>query len=253
MDPQTTVNLSQVFLTSLGFMSILLCMVLIALIRRFRIRLQQYRAELAREVELIDAERRRIHTDLHDELGSGLASISLLAQQVQASHPLPAIDKIYWHTISLRNKIKEIAYNFVPPILETRGLAIAIQDYTEELNANHPVTITCQINMFDQHYAISKSIHVYRLTRELLSNALKHARCSHIQLNATENKRCLTVSISDNGIGFRTSHPLTSHMGSSLSHLQSRVNILKARISIHATPGNGTQIQIIIPLQTLRQ
>lgn len=53
MDPQTTVDIRQIFLTSLGFMSILLLIVLIALIRRFRLRLQQYQLQLAREVELI--------------------------------------------------------------------------------------------------------------------------------------------------------------------------------------------------------
>lgn len=253
MDPQTTVDIRQIFLTSLGFMSILLLIVLIALIRRFRLRLQQYQLQLAREVELIDAERRRIHTDLHDELGSGLASISLLAQQVQTGYPLPAIEKIYQHTLSLRNKIREIAYNFVPPILETRGLAIAIQDYAEDLNSSHPVTITCQINMADQHYALSKSIHIYRLIRELLTNALKHASCSHIQLTAVENNRTLTVTIADNGIGFHSGHPDTWLMGSGLSHIQSRVNILKARISIRSTPGYGAQTQITIPLQILRQ
>lgn len=252
MDPQTTVDLHQVFLTSLGFMTVLLLIVLITLVRRFRMRLQQYRFELAREVELIDAERRRIHTDLHDEVGTGLASISLLAQQIQMSNPTPAIDKIYQHTLKLRSKIREIAYNFVPPLLETRGLAIAIRDYVEEITGTHAVRIDCKMNIGDQAYATPKCIHVYRLVRELLTNALKHARCSHIQLQITEHTKTVSIALSDNGIGLPASHPDTWLSGTGLSHIQSRVHILKARLSIQSRQGKGTAILIRVPLQSLQ-
>lgn len=252
MDTQTTIDLKQVFLTCLAFMSILLLIVLVTLIRRFRLRLQQYHLQLAREVELIDAERRRIHTDLHDELGTGLASISLLAQQVQSHKSLPVVEKIYHQTLILRTKIREIAYNFVPVILETRGLAIAIQDYVEEIASNHPVTITADIHIEDHGYSLPKSVHLYRLMRELLTNALKHARCSRIFLELRENRKFVILSLSDNGIGFLPEQTAIWLKGTGLSHIQSRANILKAHLSIRSAPGNGTDITIRIPLQSLR-
>ncbi|MCA6450602.1 MAG: hypothetical protein IM584_06300 [Chitinophagaceae bacterium] len=252
MDPQTTIDLKQVFLTSLAFMSILLLIVLVTLIRRFRQRLQQYQLQLAREVELIDAERRRIHTDLHDELGTGLAGISLLAQQVQTHNAARIANKIYRQTHALQTKIKEIAYNFVPVILETRGLSIAIQDYVQEIASDHPVTITADIHIADQLYALPKSVHLYRLLRELLTNALKHARCNRICLRLSEDARSANLFLSDNGIGFLPEQPATWLKGTGLSHIRSRANILKARMSIRSAPGAGTEVSMIIPLQSLR-
>ncbi|MBI2285077.1 MAG: hypothetical protein HYU71_15295 [Bacteroidetes bacterium] len=252
MDPQTTIDLKQVFLISLGFMSVLLLIVLVSLIRRFRLRLQQYHLQLAREVELIDAERRRIHTDLHDELGTGLASISLLAQQIQPHDPVPIVEKIYHQTRLLQTKIREIAYNFVPAILETRGLAIAIQDHVADIASSHPVSITVDIQISDQFYSLPQSVHLYRLIRELLTNALKHACCSRISLQLRENKRSVILSLSDNGIGFIPEQPATWLKGAGLSHIQSRANILKAHLSIRSLPGTGTDISISIPLHSLR-
>lgn len=252
MDTQTTIDLKQVFLTSLGFMSVLLLIVLVSLIRRFRLRLQQYHLQLAREVELIDAERRRIHIDLHDELGTGLANISLLTQQVQPHNPAPIVKKIYHQTQLLRTKIREIAYNFVPAILETRGLAFAIQDYVADIASSHPVSITADIQISDQLYSLPKSVHLYRLIRELLTNALKHACCSRISLQLRENKNSVLLSLSDNGIGFVPGQPAASLKGVGLSHIQSRASILKARLSIRSIPGTGTDISIHIPLQSLR-
>lgn len=252
MDPQTTIDLKQVFLTSLAFMSVLLLIVLVALIRRFRLRLQQYHLQLAREVELIDAERRRMHTDLHDELGTGLASISLLAQQVQPHNLAPVAQKIYCQTLLLRTKIREIAYNFVPAILETSGLAIAIQDYVEEIASNHFAVITADIHIGDQPYALPKSVHLYRLMLELLTNALKHSHGDRICLQLHENRKSVILSISDNGIGFLPEQTVAWQKGEGLSHIQSRANILNARLSIQSTLGNGTDISITIPLQSLR-
>lgn len=252
MDPQTTIDLKQVFLTSLAFMSVLLLIVLVTLIRRFRLRLQQYQLQLAREVELIDAERRRIHTDLHDELGTGLAGISLLAQQMQAHNALRIANKIYRQTLVLKTKIREIAYNFVPVILETRGLSMALQDYVQEIASDHPVVITADIQIADQLYALPKSVHLYRLLRELLTNALKHAHCSRICLLLHEDKRSAQLYLSDNGIGFIPGQPDTWLKGTGLSHIRSRANILKARFSIRSAPGAGTEVSMTIPLQSLR-
>ena len=80
MDTQTTTNYT-ILLASLIFLTILLAMFMFALFRQYRFRLKEYEWQLAREVELIDAERKRMHIDLHDEIGAGLASISILVQQ----------------------------------------------------------------------------------------------------------------------------------------------------------------------------
>lgn len=251
MDTRPNEDLIEVFLMSLGFMTVLLLIVFFIVIRQFRFRLRQYQLQLAREVELIDAERKRIHTDLHDELGSGIASISLLAQQVPELLPGSAMEKIYRHTLTLRSKIREIAYNFVPAILETRGLAIALQDYIEDLNANHKVNIHYTLKIRDEAYAPAKTIHVYRIVREILTNALKHAQCSRIDIELTETRKSLLVRISDNGIGLPVQRAETWLAGSGLSHIQSRVNILKAELSIQSNRGTGTTINMNIPLSKL--
>lgn len=250
MDPQTAGTYT-IFIASLVFLTILLVMILFSLFRQFRYRIREYQLQLAREIELIDSERRRMHIDLHDELGSGLASIGILTQQLNNRINEPVLIKMNQQIAQLKSKIREIAYNFVPTILESHGLSAAITDYIDEISTSHKIKIESTIQFDDKAYANSKCIHVYRIIREILANALKHAQCSKIQVMIKERERYLQVFIADNGRGFNYSANAPSFQGSGLSHIRSRAKVLQAIVQVTSSPEKGTAFRIQIPLNAL--
>lgn len=240
-----------IFIASLLFLTVLLVMILISLLRQFRYRIREYQLQLTREIELIDSERRRMHVDLHDEIGSGLASIGILVQQLNSSIDDPVLIKINQQIAKLKSKIREVAYNFIPSILESHGLSASITDYLDEIGVSHKIKIESSIHFNDQSYTTSKSVHVYRMVREILANALKHAQCTIIRVTIEENEKYLQVFIADNGKGFRYSLNSQPFEGSGLSHIRSRSKILQSTLQVTTSPGKGTALHIQIPLTSL--
>lgn len=249
MDTQTTTNYT-ILLASLIFLTILLAMFMFALFRQYRFRLKEYEWQLAREVELIDAERKRMHIDLHDEIGAGLASISILVQQ-QSIQDNTIHKKVLKQVQNMRMKIREIAYNFIPPSLDSLGLKTTLIELLEEINSSHKIKVLSTLDFDEQKFLPQKAIHIYRITKEILTNTLKHAACSSVQCTIRVQQKTLILFISDNGIGFNTQNKNWMLKGAGLSHIYSRVKLLHASINLSSDHHRGTSYEIIIPLDSL--
>lgn len=240
-----------ILLASLLFMSILLAMFIFSLLRQYRFRLNEYEWQLAREIELIDAERKRIHIDLHDEIGAGLSSIGIILQQ----YPVQNGDmhrKIVDQVQSMRSVIREIAYDFVPPSLDTIGLKKSIIHLLDEIELTHQIKMATSLNFVDSEFKPQKAIHLYRIVKEITTNTIKHACCTNIHCSITVKQKTLQVVISDDGIGFSTAHKNSLQKGAGLSHIYSRSKLLNARIDLVTSIGNGVKYEIRIPLKSLQ-
>lgn len=249
MDTQTT-TIYSTLLASLAFLSILLAMFMFAIFRQYRFRIKEYEWQLAREVELIDTERKRMHIDLHDEIGSGLASIGILVQQLPVQD-LTVHSKVLKQVQSLRSKIREIAYNFIPPSLSSLGLKTTLIELFEEINSEHKIKVKSKLEFDDRTFLPKKTIHVYRIIKEILTNTLKHASCSTIRCTLRIQQKMLILIISDNGVGFDTANKKWMSKGAGLSHIYSRAKLLHATITLSSIPTNGTRYEIAIPLDSL--
>lgn len=249
MDTQTTTNYS-IVLASLIFLTILLAMFMFALFRQYRFRIKEYEWQLAREVELIDAERKRMHIDLHDEIGAGLASISILVQQ-QSDHDPGIHKKVLKQVQNMRTKIREIAYNFIPPSLDSMGLKIILIELFEEINSGATIKVKSVLALYDQQILPQKAIHIYRIIKEIITNTLKHASCTTIHCSIKVQQKTFVIHISDNGVGFNTSCKNWMSKGAGLSHIYSRSKLLHAAINLSTAPHAGTSYEINIPLESL--
>ena len=92
---------------------------------------------------------------------------------------------------------------------------------------------------------------VYRIIREAVINANKHAQCSRLQIHLRTTEGHLEGSINDNGIGFSPDHALTRE--DALLHFGRRSAIERVRIAdgtftITSSPGQGTAIQLWLPI-----
>ena len=88
-------------------------------------------------------------------------------------------------------------------------------------------------------------ISLYRVVQEIISNVLKHARATVVEVNLTRNHDSLNILIEDNGIGF---DPSKSTGGLGLKSIESRVESLNGTIVFDSAPGRGTTVSIDIEL-----
>lgn len=250
MDTQTR-GIYLTLIASLLFLTLLLVLFILSMLRHLRQRLDAFRQQVAHEIELIDKERSRISADLHDELGSGLSAIGLLLRQAAESADSIQLQKATGHLQTQQQKIKEISHDLLPRVLETHGLEIALIDLYEEIRSagNIHLTVTGKLPVYQ--LLPEKTVHLYRIIRELLTNAVKHARASQIDISFEETRYQLKLNICDNGIGFDTHKQQQTPTGQGLQNLASRISLLDAQMNFISGMQKGTGYEIVIPLRAI--
>jgi len=91
----------------------------------------------------------------------------------------------------------------------------------------------------------SQALQLMRIVQEVLTNVLKHARATHMQISAHCSGLFIEVCITDNGCGFDTAMAPT---GRGLRHLAQRAASLNGSVVIESQPGTGTTVRLLLPI-----
>jgi signal transduction histidine kinase len=247
MDTQTK-GLYLTIIAAMAFVTLLLLLFIVATVKQLRNRLAAYRRQLVREVELIDRERSRVAADLHDELGSGLSAVGLLLRRANEASPSPILDTSLHQLQTQQQKLRGITYNLSPRVLETHGLPMALTDLCEEIRATGKLQIKetglASADCLDK----PASTHLYRIVREILTNAVHHAHCTVILFAIIREPAKLIIDIRDNGKGFDIDAAEKQQTGMGLQNIRSRIGLLTAALEINSVIDEGSIYHITVPV-----
>ena len=224
-------------------------------------RVEQQRTATAAVIEAEERERRRIGADLHDSVGQLLSAAKLNLsglehELVGESCLAPATQGLLDLAIgsldeSLR-EVRAISHQLVPNALIRQGLAGAVRELVQKLNA--PVA-GLRINLdaigLEQRLPPLVEGVLYRVVQELVANIVRHARADEVTIQLVHHGPELTVLIEDNGVGFNLAEALARPEGGiGLRNLYSRIAYLGGRLDIDARAGRGTIVTIEVPVET---
>jgi signal transduction histidine kinase len=196
-----------------------------------------------------DAERRRWGRELHDETLQGLGGLRLLlstalrhgdsAHLEQATGE--AIDHIEREITNLRSIISELR----PAALDELGLRAAIETLVEHHRDLYALQIVYDVLLPDPDAGETRldpelEVGVYRLVQEALTNVVKHARASTVELSVRLLGENVTVEVRDDGVGFSTD---SRSDGFGLVGMRERVRLAEGALSIQSRPGEGTVVR----------
>lgn len=205
-----------------------------------------------KEMEVLQAsiageeiERKRIARDLHDGIGSLLSSLKM--KLIKNPNSLNELNEQESQQVAILlnrsiTELRQIAYNLVPETLLKLGLEKALQDLCLLLKTEG-VRIIFHAQGIRPDIPESNQIIIYRIVQELINNALKHAQCTEIITDCSQNGNLFFITVEDNGKGFDTSG-LKGSQGSGLGNLRNRVELLKGKFHIDSSPGGGTACNI---------
>ncbi|MDR7131456.1 signal transduction histidine kinase [Algoriphagus sp. 4150] len=196
-------------------------------------------------------ERARIARDLHDglggllsgvkiELSSGLNTLEAQPNKTLLKNTLDRLDQAV-------DELRRIARNMVPELLLKYGLDEALKEYCLSLkrtgvNISYQV-INYQRNILKQNTQVA----IYRVAQELINNALKHAKASHILVDLQMRENLLFLTVEDDGCGFDPAN--ISQKGSfGLANLEARLEILNSSLHIDSEQGTGTSVIVNCPI-----
>ena len=201
-------------------------------------------------------ERKRIANDLHDGLGSLMASVKThfrhIENEIKQLHDLDLYQKTSQLIDQAVVEVRRISHNMMPKALEENGLQSAIMDLAGDLQKTHPITITVEMVGLDQRLPASTELMMYRIIQEMVSNTIRHADANTILIQLVKRDERLFLLVEDDGCGFDPDL-MKDEDGLGLNSMQSRVKYLLGNITIDSETGVGTTIMVDVPLSTDQQ
>jgi signal transduction histidine kinase len=202
---------------------------------------QRLDQEIAR---VADRERRRLGQDLHDSLGQHLTGTALAAQVLKerlaarSAPEVPEAEKLVHYVEEGIDLTRNLARGFFSPELEADGLMVALQGLAE--NTTERFRINCVFDG-DESVRIHDSVvatQLYRIAQEAVTNSIKHAGPRRIDIRLVVNGPELTLTITDDGIGFPEKLPQPEGLG--LRLMRHGAALAGATFDVRRNGPNGT-------------
>ncbi len=209
----------------------------------------RYRIEQLLKVERL---RTKISTDLHDDIGSTLSSISILSdiviRQKNESYADNMLQEIKDNSINLMEKMDDIVWSINPKNDTLENLMLRIKRFAAQLleakNIDYVINISADINHLK--LPMEKRQHLYLIIKESINNIIKHAECSYVNISAQKPGELLVVAIKDNGKGFDANQ---SFQGNGLLSIQNRSKLMNAKLGILSVQNEGAGITVTLKIK----
>jgi PAS domain S-box-containing protein len=218
---------------------------------------QQRLKALASQLSITEEkERRRIAADLHDHVGQSLAlaRIQIASVLKLASDPRQTaiLDEI---SDSLHQTVQEtrgLIYDLSPPQLNELGLSAAISEWLEEqVEKRYALKAECIVSGSEEPMDDDVSVILFRSVRELVTNVIKHARATRVNIRVNQDHDRVKVIVRDDGAGFDAdaiSQSIKTEGGFGLFSIKERMADLGGSLEIVSEPGKGTEAILAVPL-----
>ncbi|WP_299257294.1 sensor histidine kinase [uncultured Aquimarina sp.] len=201
-----------------------------------------------------EKERQRLANDLHDNLGSTLATVKLHFDHLKNNRNNPKvgnIEELYSKTNNLLDeayeKVRTIAHEKNSGVMAKQGLLPAIKNLTKKASNGNALQIEVQDYGLNERLDNTLEISIFRMIQELITNIIKHANASEINISLTNHDSLLNIIVEDNGKGF-DAKILPEKDGMGLKSIEKRIEYLEGTFEIDSTLGKGTNIIINIPI-----
>lgn len=191
--------------------------------------------------------RNKIAIDLHDEVGSSLSSISMYAgiTQMNADDQVQAkmIDEIGKTSRETIENMSDIVWSIHPKNDDFKLVLEKMQHF-----GNHIMTAACidfeftypqEVN--NLHLNMEQRKNLYLIYKEGLNNAAKYSKATHVKASITKNKKNITLTIQDNGVGF---DPNLIKNGNGLSNMKTRALVISGFFQVESSPSGGTCLKL---------
>jgi PAS domain S-box-containing protein len=220
-------------------------------IRKSRERLRNLSQRLQ---SLLEEERTRISREIHDELGQALTAMKLdlsLIRRSLVSDGLTVLsEKVHEieRTVTrIIRTVRKISTEMRPGILDELGVAAAIEWMAKDFQNRTGIGCKVTIQAMDRISDTVRATTIFRIVQEALTNIMRHAAASQVNVSLEKKDDSLIVEVRDNGIGIMEGRIIDSK-SLGLIGIRERVLLLGGKAEISGKPGEGTLVKVILPI-----
>jgi PAS domain S-box-containing protein len=216
---------------------------------------QQLRALAVRLRSAREEEGTRIAREIHDELGGALTGLKwdlerlekLLSNPKEASVALDKIPPIISVVDSTIDAVRRISSELRPGVLDDLGLAPAIEWQTQQFEQRTGIHCSCSFKPCSADLGQDQATAIFRVFQEILTNVLRHAQATSIDVTAFEEGKCFMLEVKDNGRGI-TAPEKTNIRSLGLLGMQERIQLIGGSVQIDGVAGEGTRVKVCVPI-----
>jgi PAS domain S-box-containing protein len=205
-----------------------------------------------------EMERKRIASELHDDLGQTLAFLKIQIKNIQ--------NKLLKHQDELKKecenslkyadqlieKVRNLSHGLAPISLSHLGLTASLQSLIEDFSKCSYVSIQKDIANIDKMFSPVAEIAIYRIFQEIFTNIEKHAYTEYVKIDVIKKASSVFFKIEDNGKGFDLERIELNYLNESrlgLASMKERIRMLGGRFKIKSQLNEGTKINFTIPFE----
>ena len=152
---------------------------------------------------------------------------------------------------TLSDNVRRVAHTLHPSMLDHLGLVVALESYCAEFTQKTGIKIKFTHRNIRRALSKEVALCLYRVVQESLQNVRKHSDAKQAEVSVTKTKGRVCLAVSDDGAGFDTEIQ-SGERGIGLTSMKERVRLVSGSFSVKSLPGQGTRVDVRIPLQQAR-
>jgi signal transduction histidine kinase len=252
-----SISLIDTFAISIVPLMLLVVTLLTTLVDRLYQQAEQLRSLTAKAQFTREEEATRIAREIHDELGSSLTSLRWDLERVDETltdvkdfsqlAELPAkIKSMISLTDTAVDAVRRISLELRPPGLDQLGLVEAIEWQAQRFQAQTGIACVCDCSVERVELNPEQSTALYRISQEALTNVLRHAEATLVEIKVDQEADKFVLTIKDNGRGITEDGKLGRH-SLGIVGMRERAHLVGGKITINGIKGKGTAITVRVP------
>ena len=220
--------------------------------RQLRESHEQLRALSVYLQHIREEERTRIAREVHDELGQALTALKLeliwlVSRLPKTLKPVRGRARLMSERIDeIIQTVRRIATELRPGLLDTAGLPAAIEWEAREFQARTGVRCHVRTTVREPHTDQDMNTAFFRIFQETLTNIIRHAEATRVEVRLSEANGHLVLEVKDNGRGI-SEEEIQNTKSIGLVGMRERAALLGGEVCVHGEPGHGTTVRVRIP------
>lgn len=200
----------------------------------------------------LEALRQRIASDLHDDIGSNLSSIALLAElgKTEAEEPELVVEELTEIKSTADRTIesmRDIVWLIRPGEETWAQMLTRFRETAAKLLKAHDYTLSVKGDPHDDRLPLEFKRDLFLIYKEVLNNIVRHAQAEKVSIEIDSRRSRLDVTIADDGTGFDNLDQ-NFREGNGLRNLRMRAQAIGGNLKVRSALGEGTTVQLTVPM-----